>query len=68
MQAVEVGAPFIHKGIVGPDLDLLPEGPVMGGAPRLAIVNAITDHTAHHRGTLTVYSRLRGHTPAMPYM
>lgn len=46
----------------------LPEGPVMGGAPRLAIVGAIADHTAHHRGALTVYSRLRGHVPAMPYM
>ena len=29
MQAVEVGAPFIHKGLVGPDLDLLPEGPTL---------------------------------------
>ena len=46
----------------------LPEGPVMGGAPRFAIFGAIQDHTAHHRGALTVYSRLRGHTPAMPYM
>lgn len=46
----------------------LPEGPVMGGAPRFAIVSALADHTAHHRGVLTVYSRLRGHVPAMPYM
>lgn len=46
----------------------LPEGPVMGGVPRRFIVGAIADHTAHHRGALTVYSRLRGHTPAMPYM
>ena len=29
MTAVEVGAPYIHKGLVGPDLDLLPEGPVI---------------------------------------
>ena len=29
MEAVEVGAPFIHKGIVGPDLDLLPEVPTL---------------------------------------
>ncbi len=29
MEAVEVGAPFIHRDIVGPDLDLLPEGPVI---------------------------------------
>lgn len=46
----------------------LPEGPVMGGAPRFAIVDALADHTSHHRGVLTVYSRLRGHVPAMPYM
>ncbi len=46
----------------------LPEGPIMGGAPRFTIVSAIQDHTAHHRGVLTVYSRLRGHEPTMPYM
>lgn len=45
----------------------LPEGPVMGGAPRLAVVGAIVDHTAHHRGALTVYSRLLGKVPQMPY-
>lgn len=49
-------------------MEPLPEGPIMGGAPRMAIVTAIVDHTAHHRGALTVYSRLRGHEPAMPYM
>lgn len=46
----------------------LPEGPIMGGAPRQAIFGAMTDHTAHHRGALTVYSRLLGKVPAMPYM
>jgi uncharacterized damage-inducible protein DinB len=46
----------------------LPPGPVMGGMPRIAIIGAIQDHTAHHRGALTVYSRMRGHTPPMPYM
>jgi uncharacterized damage-inducible protein DinB len=46
----------------------LPEGPVMGGAPRLAIVSALQDHTAHHRGALTVYARLLGKVPPMPYM
>lgn len=46
----------------------LPDGPIMGGAPRLAIVGAIADHTAHHRGALTVYARLLGKTPPMPYM
>ena len=28
MEAIEVGAPFIHKGLVGPDLDLMAAGPV----------------------------------------
>ncbi|MCB0323052.1 MAG: DinB family protein [Bdellovibrionales bacterium] len=46
----------------------LPEGPVMGGDPKLAVVGAIADHTAHHRGALTVYSRLLGKAPKMPYL
>ena len=29
MEAIEVGAPFIHKALVGPDLDLLAEGPTI---------------------------------------
>jgi uncharacterized damage-inducible protein DinB len=53
------------------DADLLgaiPEGPIMGGVPRIAVFGAITDHTAHHRGALTVYARLNGIVPPMPYM
>ena len=46
----------------------LAEGPIMGGMPRMAIFGAITDHSAHHRGALTVYSRLLGKVPPMPYM
>lgn len=46
----------------------LPPGPIMGGEPRAAAIGAIVDHTAHHRGALTVYSRLLGRVPAMPYM
>jgi len=46
----------------------LPEGPIMGGLPRFAIFGALTDHTAHHRGALTVYARLNGLVPPMPYM
>ena len=45
----------------------MPDGPIMGGAPRLAIFGAINDHTAHHRGALTVYARLNGIVPPMPY-
>jgi uncharacterized damage-inducible protein DinB len=46
----------------------IPEGPIMGGAPRMAIFGAINDHTAHHRGALTVYARLNGIVPPMPFM
>jgi len=45
----------------------LPQGPVMGGQPLSDIVWAMVEHTAHHRGALTVYSRLLGKTPPMPY-
>lgn len=45
----------------------LPQGPIMGGLPRTAIFPAIADHTAHHRGALTVYSRLLNKVPLMPY-
>ena len=29
MTPVEIGVPFLHRGVVGPDLDLIPEGPVI---------------------------------------
>ena len=40
---------------------------IMGDAPRQAVVSAIVDHTAHHRGSLAVYARLVGKVPLMPY-
>ena len=46
----------------------LADGPIMGGQPRFVIFNALTDHTAHHRGALTVYARLLNKVPPMPYM
>lgn len=46
----------------------LAEGPIMGGMPRTAVFGALTDHSAHHRGALTVYARLLGKVPPMPYM
>jgi uncharacterized damage-inducible protein DinB len=45
----------------------LPAGPVMGGQPVSDIVWAMVEHTAHHRGALTVYARLLGKVPPMPY-
>ena len=47
--------------------EVIPDTRIMSGAPRMAIVSAITDHTAHHRGALTVYARLIGKVPPMPY-
>ncbi len=52
------------------DADLhhpIAEGPIMGGHPRVGIIGAILEHTAHHRGSLAVYARLLGKTPKMPY-
>ncbi|MEM1178576.1 MAG: DinB family protein [Acidobacteriota bacterium] len=46
----------------------LPENdPVIPGAPRAALVAATVEHTAHHRGVLTVYARHLGLVPPMPY-
>ena len=45
----------------------LPAGPILGGRPLGEIVWAMVEHTAHHRGALTVYSRLLGKVPVMPY-
>jgi uncharacterized damage-inducible protein DinB len=45
----------------------LPPGPIMGGQPISDIVWAMVEHSAHHRGALTVYSRLLGKVPPMPY-
>ena len=44
------------------------EGQLMVGMPRFGIAPSIAEHTAHHRGALSVYSRTLGLTPAMPYM
>jgi uncharacterized damage-inducible protein DinB len=48
-------------------LEALPEGPILPGEPRAAVVGAICEHTAHHRGSLAVYARLLGHVPPVPY-
>ncbi|KAA3613725.1 MAG: DinB family protein [Calditrichaeota bacterium] len=41
---------------------------IMGEAPCLAIIGATIEHTAHHRGALSVYARLCGKVPPMPYI
>jgi len=45
----------------------IPDTRIMAGAPRLAVVSGIVDHTAHHRGSLAVYARLIGKQAPMPY-
>ena len=45
----------------------LPPGPIMGGQPISDVVWSMVEHTAHHRGALTVYSRQLGKVPPMPY-
>jgi|CXWL01.1.fsa_nt_gi uncharacterized damage-inducible protein DinB len=42
------------------------ENPIMNG-PVYHLIEGIVDHTGHHRGVLTVYARLRGQVPPMPY-
>ena len=46
----------------------MPPGPILGGQPLSAAAGAMVEHTAHHRGALTVYSRALGKIPPMPYM
>jgi uncharacterized damage-inducible protein DinB len=52
-----------------PDSELMAPitGQIMTGAPKMASIGAIGDHTAHHRGSLAVYARLLGKVPKMPY-
>ena len=45
----------------------LPPNPLFGEVPRWLIFGAQRDHTAHHRGVLSVYLRLLGITPVMVY-
>ncbi len=60
------------KAVVGEASDQvlfesIPDTRIMAGAPRLAVVSGIVDHTAHHRGSLAVYARLIGKQAPMPY-
>ncbi len=47
--------------------ETIPDERIMPGASRSAVVGPIVDHTAHHRGALTVYARLLGKVPKMMY-
>lgn len=45
----------------------LADNPFFGVRPRHSCIKALVDHTGHHRGALTVYARLAGKVPEMPY-
>ena len=47
--------------------EAIPDPKIMEGAPRMAVISGIVDHTAHHRGSLAVYARLIGKEPPMVY-
>jgi uncharacterized damage-inducible protein DinB len=45
----------------------LADNPILPGRPLVHIVEAVVDHTGHHRGALAVCARLAGRVPEMPY-
>ena len=45
----------------------MPPNPILGEVPRISLLRAQADHTAHHRGVLTVYLRLLGVVPPVIY-
>jgi len=47
---------------------LPPDDALMPNMPKFCLVGAISDHTAHHRGSLSVYLRQLGKIPPLPYM
>ena len=55
------------EGTADPELMAPIGGEIMTGAPKMAVVGAIGDHSAHHRGALAVYARLLNKKPQMPY-
>lgn len=55
------------EGLTEPELMTPITAEIMKGAPKMSIVYALADHTAHHRGALSVYARLLGKKPQMPY-
>ena len=67
VKSVDEAAAILAEKTAEDMMEPLPQGPIMGGEPRAAIVAAIAEHTAHHRGSLAVYARLLGYAPPMPY-
>ena len=67
VQSVDNAATILESMTAEEMMHPIADGPVMGGQPRAAIIAAIAEHTAHHRGSLAVYARMRGYAPPMPY-
>ncbi len=61
---LELTAGYSPEDMMAP----VPDGPMLPGMPRVAILSGIEEHTAHHRGALSVYARLIGKVPPLPYM
>ncbi len=66
-KAVDDAAAFLKEQSAEQMMTPIADGPIMAGEPRAAIVAAIAEHTAHHRGSLAVYARLLGYSPPIPY-
>ena len=61
----------LHRAVEGMAEEKLAEpmaeNPIVGTRRRAYAVDGIVDHCAHHRGALSVYARLVGKVPPMPY-
>lgn len=68
LEAAYANAVRFVRSLTPEQLARLLPGPIMAGAPVSDVVIGIIEHTAHHRGALTVYSRELGKVPTMPYM
>ena len=67
VKSVDAAAAVLQDKTQEELMEPIAQGPIMAGQPRAAIVAAIAEHTAHHRGSLAVYGRLLGYAPPMPY-
>ncbi len=67
VKSVDSAAEVLDSKTAEEMMEPIAVGPVMGGEPRAAIIAAIAEHTAHHRGSLAVYARMLGYAPPMPY-
>jgi uncharacterized damage-inducible protein DinB len=68
VKAVDAAAAILDEVTPEEMMEPIAAGPIMAGEPRAAVIAAIAEHTAHHRGALAVYARMRGYTPPIPYM